>query len=287
MRREAENLGWPLATTKTKNGGCETNGQMERRQFANGARILIVCSPGISNDFGFPNGASLPLMGRSSGARAAGVRSISPFLRIVAVPPAFFVSLRQDISRQKRTISGSVTCRITAEPARKGGAGVTKEKSRSSGESRQAIVALGHGSGWRGIALALEAFGELRGCHKTGSCRPCAGVFRPQGPGLPPSSRLLAQDQRRFCDSLLVPGATGTARRGSPERKRTKEATRSFLRDSRTVRFGPQSWRRVLVVCDSLILVWLGSSLASSQQHILGARHSFLASRPQPPNPNS
>ncbi len=48
---------------------------------------------------------------------------------------------------------------------------------------------------------------KLRTCHKTGSSRrPCAGVFRPLGPGLPPSSQLLAQllarDQRRFCDSL-------------------------------------------------------------------------------------
>ena len=44
----------------------------------------------------------------------------------------------------------------------------------------------------------------VRGCHKTGTCRPCAGADRPQGPGLPASSQLFARDRRRFCDSLLI-----------------------------------------------------------------------------------
>jgi len=45
-------------------------------------------------------------------------------------------------------------------------------------------------------------------CHKTGSSRPCAGGCRPQGPGLPTSSQLLAQDQRRFCDRFFPAGCT-------------------------------------------------------------------------------
>ena len=37
---------------------------------------------------------------------------------------------------------------------------------------------------------AWQANRMTLGCHKTGSRRPCAGAFKPQGPGLPHSSQL-------------------------------------------------------------------------------------------------
>ena len=52
------------------------------------------------------------------------------------------------------------------------------------------------------LGVILEAV--IRACHQTGSCRPCAGPCRPQGPGLPPVAQLAPQNQRRFCDRPLV-----------------------------------------------------------------------------------